>query len=84
MENGFDNQTGFDMYGEAPSGNHVNRMQNVRSESRRLIAGGNLRVTDSYTINQAIIPDPTTSFPVGTIIQGSNAGWDGPLLSGDG
>jgi len=25
MENGFDNQTGFDMYGEAPSGNHVNR-----------------------------------------------------------
>lgn len=75
FENGFATQTGFDQYCEAPQGSCI--MEHVRSESRRLIAGGTLRVLDSFTINQATIPTPGGSLPVGTIIRGSNIGGDG-------
>jgi len=79
MENGFSTQTGFDMYCEATQGPCI--MDHVRSESRRLIAGSNIHVKDSRTLNQSAFPTPGNTFPVfptvGSIIQGSAVGGDG-------
>lgn len=84
MENGFSatlgpaNQTGFDAYSQSCVGGGTSiEMRNVRSESRRLIAGCNLVVKNSFTINQATFPTPGSSLPVGTIVKGSSVGWDG-------
>lgn len=81
MENGFsanigpDNQIGFDCYFEAPQQPCL--VENVRSESRRMIAGTNIIARNCYTINQAAFPAPGTTTPVGTIISGSAVGGDG-------
>jgi hypothetical protein len=75
MENGFASQIGFDMYCEAPQGPCI--MDDVRSESRRLIAGDRLQVTDSYTIDQSTFPTPSITQPIGAIIKGSFVGGNG-------
>ena len=49
---GFGTQTGFDVYCEAPQETCV--IENVRSESHKLAAGGNIRVINSRTIFQAV------------------------------
>ena len=76
-ENGFLTQTGFDMYCAQQIGTEPCVMENVRSESRRLISANIGRVINSYTINQAAYPTPGSTFPVGYIMNGSAVGWDG-------
>lgn len=79
MENGFSslnfNQLGFDCYFEAPQQPCV--VENVRSESRRLVAGGNIIVKNCYTIDQSSFPVPGNTTPIGTLISGSHVGGDG-------
>jgi hypothetical protein len=83
MENGFsanlgpDNQTGFDMSCFQQIGIEPCIMNDVRSESRRLITAQVARVTNSYTIDQSAFPTPGGSDPVGAIMKGS-------VVSGDG
>ena len=72
FENGFTAQTGFDQYCEAPQGDCT--MDNVRSESRRLVAGGGLIVTNSGTVDQHYFIPPGQTAAVGTIIGGSILG----------
>lgn len=79
MENGFASQTGFDIYCEATQ--FTCDVQNVRSESRRLVAGTHLAVRNSKTLNQATFPTPGTTLPVfpavSSIMMGSSVGGDG-------
>jgi hypothetical protein len=75
FENGFTTQVGWDIYCEA--GQYFCVVDNVRSEGRRLVAGSNLVVKNSKTVNQALFPTPGTTLPPGTIIMGSIPGGDG-------
>jgi len=77
FENGFQAQTGFDVYCESAQALYGCTMENVRSESRRLMAGNRINIRNSYTINQASFPTPRQSLPVGYIITGSAVGGDG-------
>jgi hypothetical protein len=77
FENGFQTQTGFDVYCESAQAAYGCTMENVRSESRRLMAGNRINIKNSYTINQASFPTPQQSLPVGYIITGSAVGGDG-------
>ncbi len=80
---GFGTQTGFDVYCEAPQETCV--IENVRSESHKLAAGGSIRVINSRTIFQAAQwysvgrsqSMAGTSWPVGSIISGTGVGGDG-------
>jgi hypothetical protein len=77
FENGFQTQTGFDVYCESAQALYGCTMENVRSESRRLMSGNRINIKNSYTINQASFPTPRQSLPVGYIITGSAVGGDG-------
>jgi hypothetical protein len=80
---GFGTQTGFDVYCEAPQETCV--IENVRSESHKLAAGGSLRVINSRTIFQAAQWYSAsrrqslagTSWPAGLLISGTGIGGDG-------
>lgn len=76
-ENGFATQTGFDMWCSLQIGTEPCIMENVRSESRRLISAGIGQVKNSYTINQAAYPVPGGTYPVGSIMMGSAVAGDG-------
>ena len=76
-ENGFATQTGFDMWCSLQIGTEPCVMENVRSESRRLISAGIGQVKNSYTINQATYPVPGGTYPVGSIMMGSAVAGDG-------
>ena len=77
MENGFSSQIGFDVYcAYTVAGDHC-AVQGVRTESRRLAAGGWLVLRDDELIDQAVFPTPGNSPPVGTIVEGSLAGGNG-------
>jgi hypothetical protein len=77
QENGFATQTGFDMWCSLQIGTEPCIMENVRSESRRLISAGIGQVKNSYTINQATYPVPGGTYPVGSIMMGSAVAGDG-------
>jgi hypothetical protein len=80
---GFGTQTGFDVYCEAPQETCV--IENVRSESHKLAAGGSIRVINSRTIFQAVQWYSAgrsqslagTSWPAGFLISGTGIGGDG-------
>jgi hypothetical protein len=80
---GFGTQTGFDVYCEAPQETCV--IENVRSESHKLAAGGSIRVINSRTIFQAVQWYSVgrgqslagTSWPTGSVISGTGIGGDG-------
>ncbi len=76
-ENGFQAQTGFDMWCSLQIGTEPCIMDNVRSESRRLISAGICQVRNSYTINQSAYPAPGSTYPVGSIMMGSAVAGDG-------
>jgi hypothetical protein len=77
MENGFSNQSGFDVYcAYTVAGDHC-AVQGVRTESRRLAAGGWLILRDDELVDQAFLPTPGKSPAVGAIIEGSLAGGNG-------
>jgi hypothetical protein len=86
MENGFTTQAlsgsgesaskvGYDLYCEGNQGPCI--MDNVRSESRKLVACESCAVKNSYTINQAQSVTPGSGDPVNFIMQGSTVAWDG-------
>jgi hypothetical protein len=80
---GFGTQTGFDVYCEAPQETCV--IENVRSESHKLAAGGSIRVINSRTLFQAVQWYSAarsqslagTSWPAGPLISGTGIGGDG-------
>jgi hypothetical protein len=76
FEDGFSSQTGYDIYGEQTQG--PLDIQNVRSESAYFAAGSSLTMKNSGTgTGQATFPVPGTTLPNGTILIGSNFGWNG-------
>jgi len=70
FENSFLGQTGFDQYCEAPQGSCL--MDNARSESRRPIAGGTIRYTNSQVQNQSLSVTPGSTLPPGYLVIGSS------------
>jgi hypothetical protein len=80
---GFGTQTGFDVYCEAPQETCV--IENVRSESHKLAAGGSLRIVNCRTIFQAAQwysagrqqSLAAMSWPEGQLISGTAIGGDG-------
>jgi hypothetical protein len=77
MENGFTTQTGWDMYCEGVIPSDFCTMENVRSESRKLIAGSRLVVRNCFLADQSFFPVPGTNPAAGSFIQGSVVGGDG-------
>lgn len=75
MENGFTTQTGFDMYCLAAQGPCI--MEHMRSESRKLITCSNCQLRDVKIINQAQLPNPGGTAPIGAIFSGNKVTGDG-------
>ncbi|MBO0887594.1 hypothetical protein J2P12_00685, partial [Candidatus Bathyarchaeota archaeon] len=76
MENGFTNQSGYDMYCEATQGPCT--MEHVRTESRKLIAGSWLQIKDSHVSLQALNPNAgSTTGSSSLIYTGNNVTGDG-------
>jgi len=75
MENGFTTQTGFDVYCFAAQGPCI--MEHMRSESRKLITCTYCFLKDVKIIDQANLPTPGFSSPVGSIFTGNKVTGDG-------
>ena len=80
FEDGILNQTGYDVYCVAPQ--QPCDMENVRSESAKLMAGDFSEIRNSYTIFQANIWDSSPglagqSAPRGQLVSGSSVAGDG-------
>jgi hypothetical protein len=79
FENGFNTQTGYDIFATSvPAGGGV-EIDDVRSESLFLFGGScAFYVKNSFTVDQAaFLGNPGTSPAVGQVIQGSQAGGHG-------
>jgi hypothetical protein len=75
MENGFTTQTGFDVYCFAAQGPCI--MEHMRSESRKLITCSQCQLRDVKIINQAQLPNPGGTAPIGAIFSGNKVTGDG-------